>query len=52
MTLTNKEIAMLKIAFAIDDYYYNKDSKSYFDKMPVISLADSQTIFEIGRAHV
>ena len=45
MTLTNKDIAKLKIAFAIDDYYYNKDSKSYFDKMPLIGLADSQTIF-------
>ena len=44
MTLTNKDIAKLKIAFAIDDYYYNKDSKSYFDKMPLIGLADSQTI--------
>ena len=45
MTLTNKDIAKLKIAFSIDDYYYTKDSKSYFDKMPLIGLADSQTIF-------
>lgn len=45
MTVTKKDIMALKIAFAIDDYYYNKDTKGYFDKMPVIGLADSQVIF-------
>lgn len=45
MTLTNKDIMALKIAFAIDEYYYNKDTLGYFEKMPVMGLADSQTIF-------
>ena len=42
MTLSKKDIMAIKIAFAIDEYYYNKDTKGYFDKMPVIGLADSQ----------
>lgn len=45
MTLSKKDIMTIKIAFAIDEYYYNKDTKGYFDKMPVIGLADSQEIF-------
>lgn len=45
MKLSKKDIMAIKIAFAIDDYYYDKDTKGYFDKMPVIGLADSQEIF-------
>lgn len=45
MYLTKKDIMAIKIAFAIDNYYYDKDTNAYFAKMPVIGLADSQEIF-------
>lgn len=45
MNLTRKQLMEIQIAIRLDDYLYEKDTKAYFDRMPVLDLAESQRIF-------
>ena len=45
MKLTMKELAQIQIAMKIDELDYEKNSLSYFEKMPSIKLGESQLIY-------
>ena len=45
MELTMKTLAQIQIATKLDEYDYEKNTLAYFEKMPSISLGESQLIY-------
>lgn len=45
MILNAKELTQLQIAIRVDDYFYEKDTRAYFESMPILDLFQSQLIF-------
>lgn len=45
MTLTQQDFDKVLIAIYLDDYLYEKNTRAYFDAMPILDLVKSQLIF-------